>query len=507
MLQQGSIQRTSVADAPGKAPRSARNLITYAELSIFWRKYARLIGGTILFSVLLAVVFLIWVGPTYVGRTLLLIEPQKVQGSWGDPSATPEVPVDQGQVESQIEILRSQKVSDDVIRTLHLTNDSEFVDSSITDPAKRLRFAATRFAERLNVRRIGTSYVIEVTFPSSNPDKAAQIANAIANAYLSGGWRFDKRPDRFRRFNERVERDAMSVSNARVITTATPPLGKSSPRTKLVLALAAVLGSLFGVGTAMALHSLDRTVQSPQQVKDDLGVDCLGAVPHFRRTSGRSNLFGFNEVSLTPYSRFGDALRTAKTAVDYLALKKPLHSIGITSPSPLAGKSTIASNLATLYSLSGARPLLIDLNFRNPSLSQALAPDAKSGFIELLYGETGEGVVFNEGIGSYFFNEGIGSYFLPLGGARQIARAQDVIGSGYMKQLLEILHRSYAPIILDLPPLSAAIDTRAISALLDGNILVAEWAQTRTDSLRESVASLQQVKARLLGVIVNKFSG
>jgi polysaccharide biosynthesis transport protein len=503
MLQQGSIERASVPDARGNvprvernnAPRSERNLVTYAELSLFGRKYARLIGGTILFCVLLAVVFLIWVGPTYVGRTLLLIEPQNVQGSWGDPSATPEVPVDQGQVESQIEILRSQKVSEGVIRTLHLTNDPEFVDPSVSDPSKRLRFAATEFAERLNVRRIGTSYVIEVTFRSSNPDKAAQIANAIANAYLIGSWRLDKRPDRFRRFNERVERDAMAVSNARVITTATPPLSKSSPRTKLVLALAAVLGALFGVGTAMALHSLDRTVQSPQQVKHDLGVDCLGAVPRFRTTPGRSNLFGFNEVSLTPYSRFSDALRTAKTAVDYLALKNPLHSIGITSPSPLAGKSTVASNLATLYSLSGARPLLIDLNFRNPSLSQALAPDAKSGFIELLKGETGEGVVFNEGIGSYF---------LPLGGARHVARAQDLI---YMKQLLEILHRSYAPIILDLPPLSAAIDTRAISALLDGNILVAEWVQTRTDSLRESVASLEQVKAELLGVIVNKFSG
>jgi polysaccharide biosynthesis transport protein len=503
MLQQGSIQRASIADARGNAPRSERddaprserNLVTYAELSLFGRKYARLIGGTILFCVLLAVVFLIWVGPTYVGRTLLLIEPQNVQGSWGDPSATPEVPVDQGQVESQIEILRSQKVSEGVIRTLHLTNDPEFVDPSVSDPSKRLRFAATEFAERLNVRRIGASYVIEVTFRSSNPDKAAQIANAIANAYLIGSWRLDKRPDRFRRFNERVERDAMTVSNARVITTATPPLSKSSPRTKLVLALAAVLGALFGVGTAMALHSLDRTVQSPQQVKHDLGVDCLGAVPRFRTTPARSNLFGFNEVSLTPYSRFSDALRTAKTAVDYLALKNPLHSIGITSPSPLAGKSTVASNLATLYSLSGARPLLIDLNFRNPSLSQALAPDAKSGFIELLKGETGEGVVFNEGIGSYF---------LPLGGARHVARAQDLIS---MKQLLEILHRSYAPIILDLPPLSAAIDTRAISALLDGNILVAEWVQTRTDSLRESVASLEQVKAQLLGVIVNKFSG
>ena len=42
--------------------------------------------------------------------------------------------------------------------------------------------------------------------------------------------------------------------------------------------------------------------------------------------------------------------------------------------------------------------------------------------------------------------------------------------------------------------------TRAIIALVDGNILVAEWAWTRTDSLRESAASLEQVNAQLLGV-------
>jgi succinoglycan biosynthesis transport protein ExoP len=116
----------------------------------------------------------------------------------------------------------------------------------------------------------------------------------------------------------------------------------------------------------------------------------------------------------------------------------------------------------------------------------------------LLNGETGEGVVFDNRIGSFF---------LPLIGAGRITRAQDLIGSGYMKQLLEILHRTFAPIIVDLPPLSAAIDTRAICALLDGNILVAEWARTRTDSLRESAASLEQVDAQLLGVIVDRFSG
>jgi len=266
MLQQGPGIQLQAKTGVG-----AVRVLTRADLAIFWRKYARLIIGSMLIAVAGAVAYLILASPSYVARSELLIEPLKIQG--GGDSGPQAIPVDQGQVESQVEVLRSKKVADDVIRRLNLTSDSEFVPAkSPSDAADRFRMASEEFASRLNVRRIGQSYVVEVTFRASEPEKAAQIVNAVDDAYLTGGWRFDPRFDHFRRFAEPVEKQALTVSNVHVITPATPPIGKSSPQTKLVLALALLLGGLVGAGSAMALHSLDRTAQSPAQIKRDAGI-------------------------------------------------------------------------------------------------------------------------------------------------------------------------------------------------------------------------------------------
>ena len=40
------------------------------------------------------------------------------------------------------------------------------------------------FSKRMIVKRIGLTYIIQIAFKSPNPDRAAQIANAIAEAYI-----------------------------------------------------------------------------------------------------------------------------------------------------------------------------------------------------------------------------------------------------------------------------------------------------------------------------------
>ena len=46
------------------------------------------------------------------------------------------------------------------------------------------RRALVVFQNRLTIRRVGLTYVIEIGFESVNPDRAAQIANAVASAYI-----------------------------------------------------------------------------------------------------------------------------------------------------------------------------------------------------------------------------------------------------------------------------------------------------------------------------------
>ena len=118
----------------------------------------------------------------------------------------------QVEIGSQVYILSSESVVVPVIRAMDLTHDSEFVgvqnaadgkiaglkkfikeligwnvegDAGIDPEAALERTAVEAFLTRLQVYREDAGNVINVTFGSSDPKKAANIANAVADTYIS----------------------------------------------------------------------------------------------------------------------------------------------------------------------------------------------------------------------------------------------------------------------------------------------------------------------------------
>ena len=118
----------------------------------------------------------------------------------------------QVEIGSQVYILSSESVVVPVIRAMDLTHDSEFVgvqkvadgnfakfknsikqligwnvegDAALDPEAALERTAVEAFLTRLQVYREDAGNVINVTFASSDPKKAANIANAVADTYIS----------------------------------------------------------------------------------------------------------------------------------------------------------------------------------------------------------------------------------------------------------------------------------------------------------------------------------
>jgi Mrp family chromosome partitioning ATPase len=85
-----------------------------------------------------------------------------------------------------------------------------------------------------------------------------------------------------------------------------------------------------------------------------------------------------------PFSRFTEAMRSIKLAVDLNDVVKANRVIGFTSSLPNEGKSTVAVAVAQLMSQVGKRTIVVDCDLRNPSLSRALAPSANSGLLEVI---------------------------------------------------------------------------------------------------------------------------
>jgi len=178
--------------------------------------YAAAIGflrrrfSTILFvfvlSLIIGVVYIFASELRYTSLATLIIETPKIQ------LVQSQLPVgdsamNSASVDTQIEILNSDDIALSIIKELHLDEDPEFVSSrtnlpraiatligdalhDILPPRSRASNRASpeyralqTFHERLKVKRVGTTYAIEISFESRDPYRAAQIANAIADAY------------------------------------------------------------------------------------------------------------------------------------------------------------------------------------------------------------------------------------------------------------------------------------------------------------------------------------
>ena len=146
-------------------------------------------------AIALAAVYIFTTPPTYSARATLIIDRGKVQAQLGGMSR--ELPVDMLEVDSQIQLIKSENVTRSVVEKLNLRTDPEFVGppagivgwlrgllaGGFEEPSDLNRAALDGVASRLFVSRSG-GVVIEIEFRSRNPEKAANIANAFVDGYF-----------------------------------------------------------------------------------------------------------------------------------------------------------------------------------------------------------------------------------------------------------------------------------------------------------------------------------
>ncbi|WP_439374651.1 Wzz/FepE/Etk N-terminal domain-containing protein [Bradyrhizobium sp. DASA03120] len=171
-----------------------------AACNVFVRRQMPILISAPLLIVAIALLYLAVATPKFTAEALLLVEAKRSDQSTPTPGdAGIQVPI----LDSQVEILKSEKIALSVIRDLKLTTDPEFVGpgngvvgrvmglislilgSGPDTEFSRTRRALERFDRRLTVKRIGITYVISIQFESPSAERAAEIANAVARAYTA----------------------------------------------------------------------------------------------------------------------------------------------------------------------------------------------------------------------------------------------------------------------------------------------------------------------------------
>jgi capsular exopolysaccharide synthesis family protein len=149
-----------------------------------------------------------------------------------------------------------------------------------------------------------------------------------------------------------------------------------------------------------------------------------------------------------------------------------------------------------VLSEGGHRTLLIDADFRRPSLHRIFGRSRNVGFSNLIL----QNVAENEAI-------------LPVDKVRNLwlltsgpipPHPSELLGSGRVKELMAHMRSVFTYVILDSPPINAVTDATILAAAGNGTILVVEQGVTTFPALKHAKQSLDRVGAHTIGVVMNK---
>ena len=251
-----------------------------------------------------------------------------------------------------------------------------------------------------------------------------------------------------------AQSESFPIADARVVTEARPPLAKSKPQGKLILAGAVVAGLGIGFAIGLLREALDRRLRTSSELLAETGLSCLAVLPE-RDAAGSvlSGRFGRHAepdapgdagpAADAPDEPFGRGIRTLQLRLQQQVQGSRCKLVGLVAPVAGAGTSTVAASLVRSLGASGYRACLL-------TLSGASGPQ------------------------------------------RQI------------REQLDPLRRDHEFVVVDLPPLDRPSEAHVLFAEIDHLALVVPAGRLDPSALLDRLRTAGLDRRQLAGVVLNR---
>ncbi|MHB8688598.1 MAG: tyrosine-protein kinase domain-containing protein [Candidatus Dormibacteraceae bacterium] len=404
--------------------------------------------------------------PNYEARVVLLVRPAQPLAS-SDPTV-------------------AALTSDQISRTYAaLMTERPLLETVSSD--LRLKIRPDDLAKKITVTPEPNTTILDVTVQDTNPSLARDLANKLVADFITNVKQIQQQ--------ETQLPNARSGDNLVVVSPAVLPDKPVSPKVSLNVAIGLVAGLLVALAIAFLLDYLDQSIKSEEELTERLGLASIGHIAYAPvGRGGRAEL-----VSLDGQSPAAEAYKALRTSVMFSTIDQELKTIVVTSSAPGEGKSRTASNLAIVLAEAGHKTVLIDADFRRPSLHKIFGRIRNIGLSNLIIQDVAE----HDAISAV---EQVPNLWLITSGPTP-PNPSELLGSGRMKELLARLRNNFTYVILDTPPVNAATDAAVLAAGANGTILVVEQGRTTFPALRHAKQMLDRVGTHTIGVVMNKMRG
>jgi tyrosine-protein kinase Etk/Wzc len=195
-----------------------------------------------------------------------------------------------------------------------------------------------------------------------------------------------------------------------------------------------------------------------------------------------------------PHDPSVEALRTVRTELSRDLSNAPNNIVMFTGPTPNAGKSFVAANLAVLHAEVGSRILLIDADMRRGHLASFFGQRNQIGLSELLEGE----ISFSDAIRKVDVS---GLSFISCGSRAQNPAA--LLMKYSFREMLDRLSEQFDLVVVDTPPFLGVTDASIVASAAGATILVLRSGAQSEFEIADTVKKLERTEAHIIGAVFN----
>jgi succinoglycan biosynthesis transport protein ExoP len=278
----------------------------------------------------------------------------------------------------------------------------------------------------------------------------------------------------------------INSNNIRIVDEAVTPTSPIRPNKRKNIILSILLGLSLGIGLCFLVEYFDDSIKQEEDVTIFLKETLLGVIP--------KDKYIFSDNGKGGHKAINRAYREIKTVLNIYRQDHVLHTVLVTSTIKGEGKTTTVVYLGKIFAQSGLKVLLIDADLFNPRLGKILQVETKVG-IRDYYLNT---MKVDEIVKQTNVNN---LYLIPAGLISP--DPSEIISSDKMKELIHKVKSSFDIILIDSPPVIAALEVAALGSYVDGISLIVKANGPSTNLVKKVVDDLKSFKGKIVGVILS----